>query len=282
MGGELEATGGTQVTPAARTNDSGCPDAGQQAREALYASPRVVTDLAVCDFYHTMDIPGYGLVQGYWDLRPDIDAYLGATDVRGKRVLELGTASGFVCFEMETRGADVIAYDLSEHESWDVVPMAGYEYSRQHVIDRKGLVRRLNDGFWLAHRAFGSRSRVVYGDIYSVPETIGPVDVAVFGCILLHVRDPFLALERSLRLVEDRVVVTELSPWEGLSPGAMHFVPDAVAKGPIDTWWRFSPEVIQQFLAVLGFEESVITHHGAFCLDAWHPLFTVVGRRTVW
>ena len=248
--------------------------------KSLYAPPRVVTDLAACDFYHSMEIPGYGFVKGYWDLRGHVDEYLGGVELKGKRVLELGTASGFMCFEMERRGARVVAYDLSEHQSWDVVPMAGLDNSQQHIMARKAHIRRLNDGFWLAHRAFESQARVVYGDVYSVPEEIGPVDIATFGSILLHLRDPFLALERSLRLVTDRVVVTDLSPWKGLTPGALHFVPDAAAKGPIDTWWRFTPELIQHFLAVLGFEKSVVTYHGAPCFGTWQPLFTVVGRRT--
>ena len=49
-----------------------------------------------CYFYHTMDVPGAGLVTGEWDLRNGVDAYLGHESVAGKRVLELGTASGFL------------------------------------------------------------------------------------------------------------------------------------------------------------------------------------------
>jgi hypothetical protein len=43
-----------------------------------------------------------------------------------------------------------------------------------------------------------------------VPASIGPVDVTTFGCVLLHVRDPFLALARGAALARERVVVTEL------------------------------------------------------------------------
>src|SRR5262245_36618662 len=77
-----------------------------------YAVPRTVTDPADCYFYHTMEIPGHGLVEGEWDLRPGVEAYLGGIDFRGKRVLEVGTASGFLCFQMEARGAEVVAFDL--------------------------------------------------------------------------------------------------------------------------------------------------------------------------
>jgi hypothetical protein len=78
----------------------------------LWAVPRTITDLKDCDFYHTMDIPGVGLVKGEWDLRLGIRRYLGNVAFRDKRVLEIGTASGFVCFYIESQGAEVVAYDL--------------------------------------------------------------------------------------------------------------------------------------------------------------------------
>jgi 2-polyprenyl-3-methyl-5-hydroxy-6-metoxy-1,4-benzoquinol methylase len=80
----------------------------------IFALPRVVNDLSACHFYHSMEIPGYGLVQGPWDLRPAIDQYLGRYNFRGKRILDVGTASGFLTFSMEKAGAEVVSYDLSE------------------------------------------------------------------------------------------------------------------------------------------------------------------------
>jgi hypothetical protein len=178
------------------------------AEPSVYAQPRTITDLQDCLIYHTMDIPGYGLVEGEWDLRGGVDAYLGGVDVGGKRVLELGTASGFLCFQMERRGARVVAYDLSEHQSWDLVPFAA-SFTPAAEAARKQLVRMLNNGYWLAHRAHQSSARVVYGTIYEVPKAIGAVDVATFGCILLHIQNPFLALANTLRLVRETVVISE-------------------------------------------------------------------------
>jgi SAM-dependent methyltransferase len=156
-----------------------------------------------------MDIPGFGHVDGEWDLREGIDAYLGNVDLRGKRVLEMGTASGFVCFHMERKGADVVAYDLSGQQDWDVVPYAR-DGEAAFRSDRKNHIRKLNNAFWLCHRAFKSESKMVYGDAYSVPEDIGMVDVCTFGSILLHLRDPFLALQRALRLTKETVIVTDM------------------------------------------------------------------------
>jgi hypothetical protein len=45
--------------------------------------------------------------------------------------------------------------------------------------------------------------------VYAIPEEIGLVDIAVYGSILLHLRDPFLALQSGLKLVKDTVVTSE-------------------------------------------------------------------------
>jgi hypothetical protein len=72
--------------------------------EVHYASPRSPA-LHSCDFYHVMDLPGVGQVGGQWDLRGRVDDYLGHVELRGKRILEIGPASGFLTVEMEKRGA---------------------------------------------------------------------------------------------------------------------------------------------------------------------------------
>ena len=286
---------------------------GDAAR--LYATPRDVVDLAECSFYHTMDLPGFGSVKGDWDLRPGVDAYLGGVDVREKRVLELGTADGFLSFHMERRGAEMVSYDLSEHDQWDVVPYARLargggpsvraggrgevvappSWVPEPDIAVSATIRRLNNAYWLAHRAFGSRARLVHGDIYSVPSELGPVDVSVFGAILLHTRDPFGALVPALQLTRETVVVTdalgllhlpkvlrrgrELLPRQLRRP-LMRFMPDWRTSAEPDGWWRLTPEIVQAFLGVVGFERTEVTTHTQLFHGRPKRLFTVVGHRT--
>jgi len=212
------------------------------AEHTPYAAPQAVTDLSQCYFYHTIDIPGHGTVEGPWDLRAGIDAYLGGVDLRGKRVLELGTASGFVCFQMELRGAEVVAYDLNgdlaHHQ--DLVPYLS-EDLRRAAAEWSSLIHLINNAYWLCHRAFGSSARVVYGTVYDVPEAIGEVDVATFGCILLHLRDPFRALQSALRLVRDTVVITE-PDW---SP-PLRYTADKVKPPPVVGWRRHLLRVVHK------------------------------------
>src|SRR5262249_40126413 len=134
---------------------------------------------------------------------------------QGRRVLEFGSASGAVCFGLEKRGAEVVTFDLAPNAQWDIVPIASLPDLGLHYRNRTVELRRLRHSFWFRHAALGSPARVVYGQIYEVPAAIGPVDVAFFGSILLHLRDPFLALANGARFAREAVVVTDLlgEPW---------------------------------------------------------------------
>ena len=80
---------------------------------SIYAPPQQVDDPAACIFYHAMNLPGIGSVSGDWDLRDTMDEYLGHFDFQGKRCLDIGSASGYLTFEMERRGArEVVSVDL--------------------------------------------------------------------------------------------------------------------------------------------------------------------------
>ncbi len=245
--------------------------------DSVYAMPRIAARLDDCHFYHTMDLPGYGTVQGEWDLRDTIAEYLGNEKFEGKRVLDVGAASGFVSFCMERMGAEVVGFDLSEEYSWNIIPYARVDH-QLHSVANKVHIRMVNNSFWFARRAYGSNVDMVYGDVYHVPEAVGAVDMAVYGSILLHLRDPFCALRSGLKLVREKVVIVDMPP---ASNSQIEFLPDFKTCRPLETWWRLSPEVVQRFIGILGFEESVVTYSYHKCAGKREKLYTVVGRRTI-
>lgn len=253
-----------------------------------YAAPIAVASLSECYYYHTMDVPGHGLVEGEWDLRGGVDAYLGHEPVAGKRVLEIGTASGFLCFEMERRGADVVAFDLGANDPWDMVPFARSDVGAT-AADRSDHMARINRSWWFNHRAFGSKTRMVYGSVYAIPASIGTVDVCTFGAMLVHVRDPFLALQRAAALAPATIVVTELAPRRRalkiLESAARRrsplFLPDALTGTPLDAWWSFSPEAMSNMLGVLGYRTERVVRHAPLYRKRPTPMFTLVARRSV-
>lgn len=253
----------------------------------LYATPRRVESLDQCDFYQSVDIPGFGFVKGEIDLRGRERNYLGGVDLAGQRVLEVGTASGVLAFYMESQGAEVVAVDLTEDFSWDVVPYAQIDH-RRILDDRKRGIRRLNNSFWLCHRAFGSRVRVVYSPVYELPGAIGPVDITTFCTVLVHLENPFVALQQALSLTRKKVVITEFV-WRPfwlafarsfVSKPAMVFLPDHRAHHPWDTWWFLSPALIKRYLGVLGFEKTETRYHIQKYAGRRALCFTIVGERT--
>lgn len=265
--------------------------------DSIYAPAQTVGNPNDCCFYHTIDLPGHGLITGDWDLRANVSDYLGRVDFKDKKVLEVGTANGFLCFEMEKRGASVTGYDLSPALDWDYVPFNG-KVDEDLILKRKDNIRRLNRAWWFGHKCFQSKARVVYGSVYQIPESIGPVHISTFGSILLHLRDPFLALQKAAKITTETMIVTDVMPnyfkqvptfgryrlfksifWQILKP-SMVFLPDPSTKYPNDTWWNLPPKTICTFLNMLGFPKQEIIYHTQKHKNHQVPLYTVVGRRS--
>src|SRR5947207_13806455 len=163
--------------------------------EKIFATPLKVDDIADCYFYHTMELPGYGVMEGRdWDLRGGVDDYLGKLDFAGQRVLEIGPASGFLTFEMEKRGADVVSVEVTAEHGWDFVPYPAKKL--EEVFGHRAKhIERLKNSYWFSHAAHQSKAKVYYGDVYNLPATLGQFDIAVMGSVLLHCRDPLRIVE---------------------------------------------------------------------------------------
>jgi hypothetical protein len=122
---------------------------------------------------------------------------------------------------------------------------------------------------------------MVHGVVYDIPASIGPFDVAIYGSVLLHLRDPFLALQSGARLAREAIIVTDVPPpnrWRGLWRKP-HFVPDRKNIDNTGTWWSLPPQLVCEILAILGFERSVVTWHRQLYLERKALLYTVVSHR---
>jgi hypothetical protein len=255
--------------------------------DSPFTAPRQVTDIGTCLFHHTIDLPGHGTVPGGWDLRAGLDAYLGHVSVAGKRVLDLGTTSGYLTFAMESRGAEVVSYDYGDGAIWDLVPFPTLEHGVMAPEIRNHL-GHLENAYWFAHAALGSRARLAHGSLYDVPAAIGPVDIAVLGTVLLRLRDPFRALHSVLKLTRETVVVTEVLPkslhflrfWPRALGLPMFLLPRSAETLRLDSWWIAAPATVQELLRILGFGESVVTFHHQSLHGRKRLLYTVVARRT--
>jgi O-methyltransferase len=143
-------------------------------------------------------------------------------------------------------------------------------------------MEKVRNSFWLAHEALGSHARVHYGTADELPPEVGSFDIAVMASVLLHTRDPLRIVENCARLSDDALVITERHFPELDGAPAARLEPTR-ENGIWDTWWSFSPELIVNFCAVLGFTDANVTFHEQRHFwpdgDMTVPFFTVVARR---
>ena len=166
---------------------------------------------ADCNFYQSVELPGGEVIDGPWDLRGRELEYLGGIDLAGRRVLELGPATGALTYFMEREGADVVSFDVGYDVSIDLYPAPGNADTRKLRLDHARKTSEVQNSWWYLHRAYGSSARMVYGDFYALPGDLGEYNVSVFAATLLHLRSPVAALEEAARRTRETIVVTE--PW---------------------------------------------------------------------
>jgi hypothetical protein len=154
-----------------------------------------------------MSLPGGEQHAGHWDLRACVDDYLGHLGYSGKKVIEIGPASGFLTFAMEARGATVTGIELSRDYIGDVVPLPGRDPVAEQK-NRETLVSRTINSFWYSHERMGSRASVYYGDARQLPDDLGTFNIGLLGAVLLHSRDPAsIVISCAMRATENIVIV---------------------------------------------------------------------------
>lgn len=169
-------------------------------------------------WYHSIELPDGSLIAGLIkveDQRARFDAFGIPADLRGARVLDVGAATGWCTFELERRGAEVVAVDCVEYED-----------------------------FRVAHKLLGSRADYRILDMEEMtPERLGVFDYVLFFGVLYHLRHPLLGLERICALtrntafVESFVCDGHLSDAErAAGPVTMEFYESDELGGQIDNW----------------------------------------------
>ena len=199
-------------------------------------------------WYHSLELePGF-VTSGIFDLRPYIGHYGLPERMDGMRALEVGTWDGFWAFEMERRGAEVVAIDLDDERDLDWPPR---RRPREFPDEPRGA------GFRLAKEILGSRVERIECNVYDAdPARLGTFDVVFCGSVLIHLRDQLLALERIARLCRGTFIsAEEYDPAAGL-------VPFPVARYRADreaavVFWQPSRRTWRRMMRTAGFDEVV-------------------------
>ena len=185
-------------------------------------------------WFHSMDL-GHGIrTSGVYDPARTLPRLKLPEQLGGNSVLDVGAWDGYYSFEMERRGAEVVATD---HFSW-----SGGGWGTK-------------EGFDLAHEAFGSAVRAVRVDPAELsPDRVGGTfDIVLLLGVLYHLRDPLLVLERVRSVTKSLLVLeTEVGMLLTSRPAA-EFFPGTELNNDPTNWWAPNVAAMKGMLRAVGF-----------------------------
>lgn len=191
------------------------------------------------EWFHTMSLPGGVRTTGKYEPARTLPRLGLPTRLDGMRVLDVGAWDGFYSFEMERRGAKVLATD---HYSWG---HGGWGTKA---------------GFDLAKAAFGSTVDELDIDPTELsPARVGaPFDVVLFLGVLYHLRDPLPVLDRLRSITAGRLVLeTEVGMLLSRRPAA-EFFPGTELNADPTNWWAPNVAAMRGMLHAAGFGRTEV------------------------
>ena len=194
-------------------------------------------------WYHTIELPDGTVTPGLYDHRPLLPHYGLPTRLDGQRALDVAAFDGFWAFELERRGADVVAADLDRFSACDFPPAV-----RQAIVEQ-GVDRATGLGFEVAHRALGSSVRRIERSVYDLdPAVDGLFDFVHVADLLIHLEHPLSALRAVRGVTKGTALISDCFD-PGLEPGAIRYL-GAWTNVP---WWLPSLEALAQMIVDAGF-----------------------------
>lgn len=207
--------------------------------------------LSTKGWYHSIELPGGEVIQGLIGvdaLKARLAAFPIPATLAGKRVLDVGAWTGWCSFEMERRGADVVAVDCIEFEE-----------------------------FREAHRLLGSRVDYRILDVDELtPESVGLFDYVLFFGVLYHLRNPLLGLEKICAITRDTAFVESFVTDDGTGPCTMEFYETNELGGQIDNWFGPTAPCALALCRSAGFARADLEYvserrAGITCHRRWGP-----------
>lgn len=181
-------------------------------------------------WWHSFELPGRGVIEGVNSLeglKQRVAQYPIPQDLAGRRVLDIGTWDGWFAFEMERRGAEVLAVDC---------------------ID--------NPRFREIHSIYGSRVEYRQMDMFDIsPETVGRFDYVLFLGVLYHLKHPMLALEKVCAVATELAVVESyiLPGHDPAAPPVLEFYESDEKEGQFDNWCAPNLACLMSMCRATGF-----------------------------
>jgi tRNA (mo5U34)-methyltransferase len=227
-------------------------------RPAREEVPNWNPELATKGWWHSFQFPDGEHVTGVrsiGELNSHLAHFQLPDDLRGKRVLDVGAWDGWFSFEMERRGAEVVAIDC-----WD------------------------NPNFRYAHSRLASRVRYRVQDAYDLrPGELGHFDIVLFFGVLYHLKHPLLALEkvcsmsRDIMCLESYVLDSTMREGRNSKRALMAFYEADELGGQTDNWTAPNATCLLSWCRTAGFARvsmEALSEHRAYitCHRTWGEL----------
>jgi uncharacterized coiled-coil protein SlyX/2-polyprenyl-3-methyl-5-hydroxy-6-metoxy-1,4-benzoquinol methylase len=282
--------------PNERERDQACAEYDQLVA-AFYANASRMgyEDVADLFWYHTIDLRNGLITPGSYDYRTCLDVFRFPTDMRGMRVLDIGSATGFFAFEFERRGATVVSVELPSYDL-DKFPGETAEQTRQKHLELLGyhtnlspatreriaadasadeMYRLFIDGpFRFCHRVLNSKVARCYSRLYDLSlEIVGKeqFDLIYVGDVLLHTINPLQALAAVAPLCRGTLIISQTMPEPHDAPPAIIYVGGDEAGKDAISWWLPNRWCFEQILRKMEFKHvEVVGMNNGFVRPSGH------------
>jgi tRNA (mo5U34)-methyltransferase len=202
-----------------------------EARDSRFIADnqRQVERLAKLGWYHSIELPDGAVIQGHQSveqLRTRLAQFHIPEDLTGKHVLDIGAWDGWFSFEMERRGATVLALDSAQNT---------------RLLEAKKLLNSSID------YRIGDICRLTAKDL-------GTFDIVIFLGVLYHLKHPLLALENICGLCRDMTCIESFVT--DATPDAipfMEFYETTELRGQLDNWCGPNIACLLAFTRTAGF-----------------------------
>jgi tRNA (mo5U34)-methyltransferase len=197
----------------------------------------LIENLRKLGYYHSIELPDGGVIPGLQtveQMRQRLTYFPIPEDLRGKRVLDIGAWDGWFSFEMERRGADVVALDF---------------VTTPQFLEAKKLI--------------GSKVEAVNGDICKVShKDLGYFDIVFFMGVLYHVKHPVQALENVCSMTKEVAFIESYTSDNGedltVMP-TMEFYEGLDLRGQFDNWCGPNVACLLAMTRTAGFATAEFT-----------------------
>lgn len=200
---------------------------------------------AVPHWYHPIEVRPGIITPGTNNAQIVLETLDLPTDCRGMRALDLGTRDGFFAFELERRGAEVVAIDY---------------------------VARTDSGFDVAADLLDSRVTYLQRNLYDLDaNALGTFDIVLFLGLLYHLPDPLGALRVVRNLTRPRMYLETLVLDFGGEIDElpmMRFFAGATWAGDPTNYWGPNVRCVEEMLGETEFAARRVVRVGDRCVFA--------------